>query len=349
MPHAYRSVQDAADATGRLLAQAAPPLPDLADARAIPARALATMTAKDIATRILFPAKKPTLAHEEWIPTLATEGLAADFPRRNLWLEHPVPASDDWRIVGHIQGAASWDWGVTFLSCGYHDYSAETDVDFMVRLGGLMMSLAWDLRRKRRGQLRFAPSPWQIERSLRAVREAGLEADEDDLRACLSWEWAADERMGAVLARVVDSREYATRVEHLVMTERLAEEYLAYYMGKAEAVALAVDNEAPEVALEWDRRFPRDTVSGYVFANLEEPTAHEEALLSMKLDAMRREKAAARDAGRANAEVGHAFYRGVLRPLRYRLPGTGMIASVAPPRAGTKVPYVRYTRDPQAE
>lgn len=336
----YKSLEDAAAGSDRLLSIPRPTLGDLYAEKIIPARALVTLTAAEVVDRVLFPAKKPTLLHDEWIANLTSSGIAADFEAQNLWLEHHVSETRGWRLVSSITGAGVFPWGVTFLAADYHDYSAQPDVDFMLRLGGLQMALA----SRHEGEM-IPPSPWEVAR-VRAL-EARLGNVESSLsyEEALSWRWPKDVKMGAVLARVVDSREYGLRTGTLTMSPLLADEFIEYYEDKFRAAVRGIDQEDREVAMEWDRAHTRDHVSGYRFVELEAPTADAEALLAMKWDATKREKRARRDGARASAEIGVAFFRGKIKAGKYRLPGTGIFASVRAPHRGIRVPPVRFFRE----
>lgn len=329
----FRTLQDVANAAGRLHVDP-PVLPsDLYDQKLIPARALATLTARDTADKILHPGRKPTLNYDEWVPSIGADALAADMPYRNLFFTVPVPKSGGWRIASHVQGVLPAEWGVTVLSCGYHDYSASYDVDFLMRLGSLQLSLMWEARRPSK-TMTFEPSSWWQER----VRALG--GDEPP-----AFVWEKEMRLGGVAARMLDSREYALRTNHVQLTESLARDTLSYYLEKARHVALGVDAENPEKSITFDRKYPRDTVGGYTFLEIMAPTEDEEALLVMKWNAKKRKAQAFRDETRANAELGTAFFRGKLREGSYRLPDTGMYASVTRPRARNKVPFIRFWRD----
>lgn len=340
-----RSLEDVVAYSPHLSRLPVPALPDLYAEKLVPSRLLVTYSAKEIAEKILSPVKKPTFAYGEWVASLTSAGLAADFEARNLWLESPVSESNGWRIGSLISGASSWPWGVTFLATDYHDYSADHDVDFMLRLGGLQMALA--SRQKGRA---IPPSPWELARVSNLLHNVAAEiatsrSQEETAADMLSWTWDRDVKMGAVLARVMDSREYGLRTGTLTMSPLLADEFLDYYEGKLRAVGLGVDNEDPHLSLEWDRLNPRDVATGYRFVELEAPTADEDALLQMKWSAQKRKRAAERDVLRSNAEIAVAYNRGLIRNGRFRLPGTGMTATIVPPRRGFRHPYVRYTRE----
>lgn len=309
LPPHYRSLDDIEAATNRLRLDSIITIPgDLLEDRVVPARPLVMKTAEEIATKLLFPAKEPTLAHQEWVANFGIDELARDFPTKKRAVCVPFQEADGWSIYGIVAGVGEFDWGFTTLAVGYHDFSAEYDVEHFLRLGTLHLAL--------------------------------LNEGES------TWKWRDGMLSGGVVARVIDSREYGTRTGVRVVSRRLLDETLERYVSKLKAIGLSADNEDTRFAREWDRAHPRDLVHGYSFEELDAPTAEAEALLMMKWSAMKRQRDAVKDHAVAKAEIALAFNRGTIQKGTYHLPDIRMIATVEPPRARhMRVPFVRFLKE----